>query len=80
MEIQNDRELVVVCHSVCVAYFADCSLYWKYMFDKYSRVPNKRGGLNKQGGWKFFQNLISILDVIRGGGGKLKKNSYSKIC
>ena len=31
---------------------------WK-TFLMYSYLPNKRGGPNKQGGWKMFQNLIN---------------------
>ena len=41
--------------------------------ERYSKVPNKRGGSNKQGGgggWKFVENIISGRVGISGGVGK----------
>ena len=43
-------------------------------------MPNKRGGPNKQGGWKMFQNLINgegyNVPNKRGGGKFLKSNKW----
>ena len=58
------------------------------MYSSYSYLPNKRGGSNKRGGWKFFQNSINgegenvpnkrgewnfSSNLINGEGGKIVK-------
>ena len=53
-----------------------CSL--KVLLAKYSRVPNKRGGENNQGGWKWFEIAIigGGVGIIRGVLGEIENSPF----
>ena len=58
---------------------ANRKLSLKLEINKYSLVPNRRGGWNKRGGWKNLRNIISGWGGIAGGGGLEMMQQFSHV-